>query len=237
MNIKNLIKNPTFKKYFYYVTLSMATYSLVTDSIFLSKLTTWNKPCPSFGNNKPLVGDVLQRETNIENWDTSDTNPYYSYFFPENAIVLDYLTIRRGNYVGSFHMFNYGRNEGFKTYAGVVGTANTSPLITIVAAADDYTASYFFIRKGEPSLGSVCQDIIPNCFATKQINFPFTAFNTKSGDDVIFYEEDLDNSTFNIYPDLQLYVCKYTGNFTNSYSWARKFGKAVGIILLALESL
>ncbi|CAG8553112.1 5258_t:CDS:1 [Acaulospora morrowiae] len=249
MNIKNLIKHPTFKKYFYYVTLLAAIYSLVTDAIFLLNLIIGNDRCSSFENNKSLISDVLRRETNIANWDTSYniTYPYYNHYFPENATVFDSLTINRGNYFNTFVMFD-DLNKGFKSYAGMVGTVDTSfQPITLVAAADNSTTSYFFIRKGDLNLKSVCQDIIPNCFVKKQIHFPSAAFTFNTKDD--FYntggvsfsffmqnKKNIDNFTFNIDPDLHLYVCQYAENPKFSYSWAKKYGTAVGIILVTLES-
>jgi hypothetical protein len=245
MDIKNLINNPTFKKYFYYVTLVLAIYSLATDSIFLSKLIIWNERCPTFGINKALINEVIQKETNIALWDTSatdDTEPISPDYFPEtNATihVLRDLIIKRGDYFATFHMFEkYGVNKGLKSYAGVVGTANeTFSLVTLVAAADNHTTSYFFIREGNPILGPFCQDILPNCLVRKQISFPFTAIKTGfDRDNSKFVMTYSDNSTFSINPGLQLYVCQYAENITNSYNWAKKFATAVGIILLTLET-
>ncbi|RIA91192.1 hypothetical protein C1645_737268 [Glomus cerebriforme] len=242
MNIKNLINNPTFKHYFYYVTLALATYSLATDTFFLISLIDGRDRCQAFQNNKPLINTLLRRETNIARWDSSNlTHGLKTYYFPDlntSAYVLDSLSIDRGGYSNLFEMsMNYGENAGFKSYAGVVGTANTSfPLVTLVAAADNSTTSYFVIREGNTSLTTACQGEIPNCFVSKQISFPFTSIKTHvdpGADDSVSYFDD--NSTFNIYPGLQLYICQFTENTANSYSWARKFGVAVGIFILTLE--
>ncbi|CAB4493896.1 unnamed protein product [Rhizophagus irregularis] len=137
-------------------------------------------------------------------------------------------------------MFDILDVKGFKSYAGVVGTANTSfPLVVPVAAADNHTASYFAIREGNISLTPVCNVEIPNCFMTKQISFPFTFIETDADvpNTVGSVRVASDNSTFSIYPGLQLYICQYTQNTANSYSWARQFAIAAGILILTLELL
>jgi hypothetical protein len=246
MNIKGLINNPTFKQYFYYVTLLISTYSLTTGAIFLTSLINGHFDCEAFKNNKPLINSFLREETNIARWDSSNviinSNEQNTYYFPDLATpahVLDRLRIDRGGFFGSFSMFDRLDGEGFKSYAGVVGTANTSfPLVVPVAAADNDTTSYFVIREGNnTSLTPVCQVEIPNCFMTKQISFPFTFIQTDADgpntDNSVSIS--LDNSTFSIYPGLQLYVCQYTQNNANSYNWARKFAIATGILILTLE--
>lgn len=247
MNIKGLIKNPIFKRYFYYVTLLITICTLVLDTILLTSLINGNSDCKEFENNKPLINSLLQKETNIARWDSSnvtfDYNELKTYYFPDldtPAHVLDTLYIRRGGFFGSFSMSDRFGGKGFKSYAGVVGTANTSfPLVVPVAAADNDTTSYFAIREDNISLTPLCNVEIPNCFMTKQINFPFTFIQTDA--DVPNTDEPVsvasDNSTFSIYPGLRLYICQYTQNTANSYSWARQFAITTGILILTLELL
>ncbi|GES75390.1 hypothetical protein GLOIN_2v1495550 [Rhizophagus clarus] len=247
MNIKEFINNPTFKRYFYYATLLLATYSLVSNAIFLISLINGHFVCKAFENNKSLINYFLQEETNIARWDFSnvtinDDGPK-TYYFPDlgaPAHVLDELFVNRSGFIGSFSMFDRFNDEGFKSYAGIVGTANISfPLVVPVAAANNDTSSYLVIRDGNTSLTSVCQAKIPNCFMTTQISFPFTSIKTDADPNTADKSVSVssDNSTFSIYPGLQLYICQYTQDTANSYSWARNFAIAVGIFILTLELL
>ncbi|RUS16834.1 hypothetical protein BC937DRAFT_90747 [Endogone sp. FLAS-F59071] len=253
MKIKELLKNRTFRQYHQYISLGLATYTLVTDAIFLSALVGREQPCPTF-QNKPLINAAVPwlQETNIARWDvTNATLPTLFNFSGLNtpAYVLSDFSIQRGSYMTDFWMDGFGLAEGFQAYAGVIGNAtlsdgtNTSlPLVSLVATAGigpSNSTSYFFIHEGDIDPTSVCGDVVDRCFAEKPISFPFTSIssnlnNNGTGD---VWSANNDNATYSIRPNLQVYVCGYYDDVARSYNWARQFGIAVGIFIITLELL
>ncbi|CAG8538890.1 9417_t:CDS:1 [Dentiscutata heterogama] len=156
---------------------------------------------------------------------------------------LSYLAISYGSYQGSFDLIHTSINS----YGGIIGIAtinNTNmsfPLVTPVAAISDdnfQSTSYLIIREGYKSPDSICRASIPNCFANNKIKFPFTKIDI----DILFAYNSVEiggplNATFNIHPELQIYVCEYVKDNKISYDWARKFGVRTLIFISALEVL
>ncbi|RUS32289.1 hypothetical protein BC938DRAFT_475799 [Jimgerdemannia flammicorona] len=244
MKIKKLIDNPTFKHYFYYVTLVLATYSIVTDSFFLSKLVLWTQPCLAF-KNKPLVNAAIPwlQDANIARWETTNTSvvglqPFNSPDMNTTVYALGGLSIKRGSYSGDFEWDSsyISTNPDYISYAGVVGSviplgANTSfPLITLVAVVDSHTTSYLIIREGDTNPAPVFS-------FTSILPASSTVDSTADAGFVSQHYSYSTKGTYSIRPGLRVYVCQHFDNPTHSYNWARKFGAAVGIFIIVLELL
>ncbi len=133
------------------------------------------------------------------------------------------LEIVYKEYTANFRLYS----KKFKSYAGVIGITvpngeNISlPLIAPVAAIDNstFSTSYFIIRKGSKSPEQVYIDSILKCSLKSLINFSFTSisssisFGSFTTGSIQTYDNE---TTFNIFPDLQMYACQYYYNDTHS---------------------
>ncbi|CAG8805220.1 25273_t:CDS:1, partial [Racocetra persica] len=208
MELKELWEE--FKRYFYYGTLFIATYTLISDYTFLSTLiNSTSAMCQAFTNNTLINNIIPWEDANLSRWNSTSLFRYkfkssnyddYIIVIPDvNMTIynLDYFTVNYGSYQSSFGL------DHFNSYSGIVGTAtinNTNmsiPLVIPVATANNNSfskhTSYLIIREGYKSPKSICRASIPNCYVNDVINFPLNKIdiNTSSTDNSVeFYDFD-----------------------------------------------
>ncbi|CAG8533971.1 21045_t:CDS:2, partial [Racocetra persica] len=168
---------------------------------------------------------------NLSYWNSTDlSHPYVDHEItttPDKKMKIYYLSnfiINSVSYQGTSYQSNFG-NDKFNSYSGIVGNAtinNTNrsiiPLVIPVATANNEAS-------------------IPNCYLNNVINFPFTKIDINTSTSNSVEVRGNLNATFNIRPNLQIYVCDYATNNKVSYDWAQQFSVIALIFISILELL